>query len=81
MPVPPDTLRDRLYAAFPDGVIELDDYQGDQDHYRVVVESWTFSGKTRIQQHKMVHQALGSMVGGQLHALTIETKIGEKHDK
>lgn len=81
MPVSFDVLHARLTAAFPNANIVLEDYQGDQDHYRVMIDCESFAGKTQIQQHKMVHQALGSMMDGQLHALTIQTKIGEKNGK
>ena len=48
---------------------------GDGDHYSCFVESELFAGKTRVQQHQMVYQALEGRMGDQLHALSLQTKI------
>ena len=48
---------------------------GDGDHYSCFVESELFAGKTRVQQHQMVYQALDGRMGDQLHALALQTKI------
>lgn len=58
----------------PDAIVEIKDLAGDGDHYAVVVTSSHFQGKTRVQQHQMVYQALGGRMGGQLHALAVTTK-------
>ena len=64
-----------IITAFPDAVVKIEDMAGDGDHYSCYVESELFAGKSRIQQHKMVHQALNGKLGGQLHALALQTKI------
>lgn len=68
-----DELKQALHNAFPNAEITLTDLVGDQDHYSVHIISDTFAGKTRIQQHKMVYQALGDKMGGVLHALQLKT--------
>lgn len=55
--------------------VEIKDLAGDNDHFAVYVTSGVFRGKTRIQQHQLVYQALEGRVGGQLHALSIHTKV------
>ncbi|MCP4923706.1 MAG: BolA family transcriptional regulator [bacterium] len=63
-----------LEDAFPGAIIQLEDSRGDQDHYNVVIESEDFFQKSRVQQHQMVYQALGTRMGAELHALSIKTK-------
>jgi stress-induced morphogen len=73
MPMPAEELESRLRAAFPDADITIDDLAGDGDHYRARIVSPAFKGMTRVRQHQMVYQALGGRVGGELHALALET--------
>jgi stress-induced morphogen len=68
-----DDLETRLRRAFPDAVIEIHDLAGDGDHYRAKVVSDAFKGLSRVKQHQMVYSALGGSVGGELHALALET--------
>ena len=72
-------LENLLREAFPDADIRIDDLAGDGDHYRAVVRSEAFQGKTRVAQHQMVYAALKGRMGGELHALALETgtKVGE----
>jgi stress-induced morphogen len=62
-----------IQEAIPDAHIEVTDLRGDGDHYAAKVESALFAGKTRIQQHQMVYEALEGRVGGVLHALSLTT--------
>ncbi len=64
-------------SALPDATIELKDLAGDNDHFSIMVMSALFKGKSRVQQHKMVFDALGGGMGTQLHALQVTTKIKE----
>ncbi|MGF7162706.1 stress-induced morphogen [Rhodoligotrophos appendicifer] len=59
--------------ALPDARIEIRDLAGDGDHYAATVVSQQFKGKTRVQQHQIVYQALKGAMGGQLHALALQT--------
>ncbi len=62
-----------IKAALPDAKIEIKDLAGDGDHYAAHVVSPSFAGKTRVQQHQMVYEALGGRMGGLLHALALTT--------
>lgn len=62
-----------LRQAFPDAEIAIQDLAGDGDHYKAVVRSGAFAGKSRVAQHQMVYAALGGRMGGALHALALET--------
>jgi len=62
-----------IMAAFPDATVKIEDLRGDGDHYACSVVSKAFIGKTRVQQHQMVYQALGGRMGGELHALALQT--------
>jgi stress-induced morphogen len=62
-----------IRAALPDAKIEIKDLAGDGDHFAAHVVSPSFTGKTRVQQHKMVYDALQGRMGGVLHALALTT--------
>lgn len=66
-------LESMIAAAFPEAEFELTDLVGDNDHYALKIESPRFRGKSRVQQHKMVYDALNTKVGGELHALQLKT--------
>lgn len=73
-----DTLRGHLTAAFPDAEIVIDDLAGDGDHYRARIVSHAFEGLNRVRQHQMVYAALKGAMGGELHALALETSAPSK---
>jgi stress-induced morphogen len=73
MPMPLAVLEAELAAAFPDAEIKIDDLAGDGDHYRARIVSQAFAGLTRIKQHQLVYAALKGKMGGELHALALET--------
>jgi len=73
MPISQDELQARLQEAFPDAEIAITDLAGDGDHWRARIVSPVFKGLPRIRQHQLVHQALGGRVGGEIHALALET--------
>ena len=62
-----------IKAALPDARVEIRDLAGDGDHYAATVVSPSFKGKTRVQQHKLVYDALQGQMGGVLHALALQT--------
>lgn len=62
-----------IREAFPDAEVEIKDLAGDGDHYAAMVVSAAFKGKTRVQQHQMVYDALKGRMGGALHALSLQT--------
>jgi stress-induced morphogen len=67
-------LENLLRDAFPDAEIRIDDLAGDGDHYAATVVTEAFRGKSRVEQHKMVYDALKGQMGGALHALALKTK-------
>lgn len=73
MPMPIADLEVNLREAFPDAQIAIDDLAGDGDHYRARIVSTAFSGLSRVKQHQLVYAALKGKVGGELHALALET--------
>ena len=75
MPMSAETLRDHLVQAFPDAEIEIVDLAGDGDHYRARIVSPAFAGLSRVKQHQLVYTALKGKVGGELHALALETSV------
>jgi len=64
-----------IQAALPDAIIEMTDLAGDNDHWKAVVTSAAFAGKSRVAQHQMVYAALQGKMGGILHALALETRV------
>ncbi len=74
MPISKEELESRIKTSFPDAEIEIKDLAGDNDHFEARIASAQFSGVPLVKQHKMVMDALGSIVGNELHALSIKTK-------
>ncbi len=73
MPMPIEELEAALREGFPDAQIQVDDLAGDGDHYRARIVSQAFKGLPRVRQHQLVYAALKGKVGGELHALALET--------
>lgn len=70
-----DEIKELIMSAIPGCEVVLKDLAGDNDHFAAYVTSEAFQGKSRIQQHQMVYQALGGKMGNQLHALSIHTIV------
>jgi stress-induced morphogen len=68
-----DDLKAHIRDAFPDADIVIQDLAGDGDHYRAKITSKAFAGVPRVKQHQMVYAALKGKMGGELHALALET--------
>ncbi|HYG91515.1 MAG TPA: BolA family transcriptional regulator [Azospirillum sp.] len=64
-----------IKEGIPDASVQIVDLRGDGDHYAAHVESATFKGKSRVQQHQMVYAALQGKMGGELHALALTTGV------
>ena len=60
--------------ALPDATVDIQDLAGDNNHYSATIVSSQFSGKSKIEQHKMVYASLKGRMGNELHALAIKTK-------
>lgn len=75
--IEPEVLKQKLAEAFPGAVrLELEDLTGTKDHYKAVIVAPQFAGKTRIEQHQLVYAALGDLMKGPVHALSLDTKAG-----
>ena len=66
-----------IKAAIPDARVTVEDLAGDGDHYAATVIAASFKGKSRVQQHQLVYQALKGEMGGKLHALALQTGTPE----
>ena len=73
MPMNSGDIEQLIKEALPDAKVTIRDLAGDGDHYAAEVISEAFRGKTRIQQHQMVYAALKGRMGGELHALALQT--------
>jgi len=73
MPMDAGEIEKLIKARFPDAEITIKDLAGDGDHFAAHVIASAFKGKTRVQQHKMVYEALEGRMGGVLHALALTT--------
>jgi len=66
-----------IKAALPDALVTDEDLAGDGDHYAATVISEQFRGITRVKQHQLVYAALRGRMGGELHALALQTSVPE----
>ena len=66
-----------IKEALPDAQVTIRDLAGDGDHYAAEVVAESFRGKSRVQQHQMVYDALKGNMGGALHALALQTSAPE----
>ena len=73
MPMNAGDIERLIKEALPDAKVTIRDLAGDGDHYAAEVISSAFKGKTRVQQHQMVYAALKGRMGGELHALALQT--------
>ena len=67
-------IENLIREALPDATIDIQDLAGDGNHYSATIISSQFSGKSKIEQHKMVYNSLKGKMGNELHALAIKTK-------
>ncbi|MDB5371815.1 MAG: ATP-binding protein [Belnapia sp.] len=73
MAMQPAEIEALIKAALPDAEITIEDLAGDGDHYAATVVSAAFRGRSRVQQHQLVYAALRGRMGGELHALALQT--------
>ena len=77
MPMSAPDIEKMIKDAIPDAKVKINDLAGDGDHYAAEVIAESFRGKSRVQQHQMVYQALQGNMGGVLHALALTTSVPE----
>jgi stress-induced morphogen len=73
MPMIASDIERLIKKRLPDAQVTIRDLAGDGDHYAATVVSESFRGKTRVQQHQIVYDALKAEMGGALHALALQT--------
>lgn len=71
------TIESMIKEGIPGATVKIEDLAGDGDHYAAYVTSAAFKGKSRVQQHQMVYNALQNKMGGELHALALQTFVPE----
>ncbi|MBL4792251.1 BolA family transcriptional regulator [Citromicrobium bathyomarinum] len=74
MPMQASEIEEMIKAALPGAEVEMRDLAGDNDHWAAKVIAPQFAGKSRVQQHKLVYEALDGKMGGVLHALQLTTE-------
>ena len=72
-----EDIKQRIEAAIPDAKADVVDWTGGGDHFRATVIAPSFSGKSRIQQHREVYAVFGEEIGGPIHALSLTTRSEE----
>jgi stress-induced morphogen len=75
MPMQASDIERMIRAALPDARVSIRELAADGDHYAAEVVSEAFRGKSRVQQHQMVYEALKGNMGGALHALALQTSV------
>ena len=70
-----ELIKELIETGIENASVEITDLRGDGDHYAAHVVSPVFEGKSRVQQHQMVYQALQGKMGNDLHALAIQTSV------
>ncbi len=74
MPMKADDIATLIKEGIEDAEVEIIDLAGDGDHYKAVVISPVFAGMSRVKQHQLVYASLKGRMGGELHALALETR-------
>ena len=77
MPMSATEIESMIREAIPDAKVSIRDLAGDGDHFAATVVAESFRGKSRVQQHQMVYEALKGNMGGALHALALQTSAPE----
>jgi len=69
-----EEIESLIKKAMPDAEVTIHDLAGDENHYSATIKSKIFTGKSKIEQHKLVYNSLKGKMGNELHALAIKTK-------
>ena len=71
-----EEIKSLIKKSIPDAEINIKDLAGDENHYSATIKSKVFTGKSKIEQHKLIYKALGGKMGNELHALALNTIEG-----
>ena len=69
-----EEIKQRIEAAIPGARAEVEDWTGGGDHFKATVTAAAFSGRSRIEQHRLVYDVFGAEIGGPIHALSLKTQ-------
>lgn len=72
----PENIRRYIEEKLPCDFIEVRGEDG--HHFEAVIVSPAFAGKSRVQQHQLVYQALGDRMRAEIHALSMKTYTPEE---
>jgi stress-induced morphogen len=78
MPMLAGEIERLIKSRIPDAEVTIRDLAGDGDHYSATVIAESFRGKSRVQQHQLVYEALQGQMGGTLHALALQTGVPQR---
>ena len=73
MPLKMEEIKKLIKESIPDAEISIQDLAGDENHYSATIKSKLFTGKSKVEQHKIVYKALKGKMGNELHALALNT--------
>ena len=76
--IAPEEIRSRIVGALPDAQVEVRDLTGGGDHYQVEVVSNAFAGKPPLERHRLVYGIFDDVLGGALHALSLQTRTPDE---
>jgi len=68
-----EEIKNLIKEGIPDAEISIKDLAGDENHYSATIKSKIFTGKSKVEQHKLVYKALKGKMGNELHALALNT--------
>ena len=73
-------LKSRIEQAFPGDLVKVEGEDCHEEHFHILVVSKAFAEKSLVEQHRLVHAALGNVVGNEVHAVTIKTYTPDRWD-
>ena len=75
----PSEIQQMIASGIPGAHVEVRDYTGGGDHFEALVVSATFEGKSLVERHQAVYNALGDAMRARVHALTLKTLTPAQH--
>ena len=73
-----DEIVARIQAAHPGAQVELNDLTGTRDHWQAVIVAPSFAGLNSLARQRSIYAALGELMHGPIHALTLKTLTPEQ---
>jgi acid stress-induced BolA-like protein IbaG/YrbA len=72
----PVEIKSLIEAGFDDAIVKV--VSGDNTHFEALIVAREFEGKRSIARHQLVYKCLGTLVGNEIHALSIRTMTPEE---